>query len=192
LFRGTEPGWAPAADRAKVARKKAASCRKMKALLLLVLPWLSPANYIDNVGNLHFLCSELCKGASHYGLTKDKKRRSQDGCPDGCVSLTATALSPEVSAAATVSLVTNEPGLDNPAYVSTAEDGQPADSPLDSGRSNRTRARPFERSTIRSRSFKKINRALSVLRRTKSGSTVANQADQGRENSEDTTAPEGK
>uniref|UniRef100_A0A8C0NVW1 E3 ubiquitin-protein ligase LNX n=1 Tax=Canis lupus familiaris TaxID=9615 RepID=A0A8C0NVW1_CANLF len=162
----------------------------MKALLLLVLPWLSPANYIDNVGNLHFLYSELCKGASHYGLTKDKKRRSQDGCPDGCVSLTATALSPEVSAAATVSLVTNEPGLDNPAYVSTVEDGQPADSPLDSGRSNRTRARPFERSTIRSRSFKKINRALSVLRRTKSGSAVANQADQGRENSEDTTAPE--
>jgi ligand of Numb protein X 1/2 len=31
----------------------------MKALLLLVLPWLSPANYIDNVGNLHFLYSEL-------------------------------------------------------------------------------------------------------------------------------------
>ncbi|XP_036707873.1 E3 ubiquitin-protein ligase LNX isoform X2 [Balaenoptera musculus] len=161
----------------------------MKALLLLVLPWLSPANYTDNVGNLHFLYSELCKGASHYGLTKDRKRHSQDGCPDGCASLTATALSPEVSAAAAISLMTDEPGLDNPAYVSTAEDGQP-NSPLDSGRSNRTRARPFERSTIRSRSFKKINRALSVLRRTKSGSTVVNQAEQGRENSENTTAPD--
>ncbi|XP_036707874.1 E3 ubiquitin-protein ligase LNX isoform X3 [Balaenoptera musculus] len=130
-----------------------------------------------------------CKGASHYGLTKDRKRHSQDGCPDGCASLTATALSPEVSAAAAISLMTDEPGLDNPAYVSTAEDGQP-NSPLDSGRSNRTRARPFERSTIRSRSFKKINRALSVLRRTKSGSTVVNQAEQGRENSENTTAPD--
>ncbi|XP_006194100.1 E3 ubiquitin-protein ligase LNX isoform X5 [Camelus ferus] len=162
----------------------------MKALLLLVLPWLSPANYIDNVGHLHFLYSELCKGASHYGLTKDRKRRSQDGCPDGCASLTAAALSPEVSAAATVSLMTDEPGLDNPAYVFTAEDGQPASSPLDSGRSNRVRARPFERSTIRSRSFKKINRALSVLRRTKSGSTVTNQADQGRENSENITVPD--
>ncbi|XP_017748775.1 E3 ubiquitin-protein ligase LNX isoform X2 [Rhinopithecus roxellana] len=162
----------------------------MKALLLLVLPWLSPANYIDNVGNLHFLYSELCKGASHYGLTKDRKRRSQDGCPDGCASLTAMAPSSEVSAAATISLMTDEPGLDNPAYVSSAEDGQPAVSPVDSGRSNRTRARPFERSTIRSRSFKKINRALSVLRRTKSGSAVANHADQGRENSENTTAPE--
>nr|XP_012296521.1 E3 ubiquitin-protein ligase LNX isoform X3 [Aotus nancymaae] len=86
--------------------------------------------------------------------------------------------------------MTDEPGLDNPAYVSTAEDSQPAISPVDSGRSNRTRARPFERSSIRSRSFKKINRALSVLRRTKSGSTVANHADQGRENSENTTAPE--
>ncbi len=31
----------------------------MKALLLLVLPWLSPANYTDNVGNLHILYSEL-------------------------------------------------------------------------------------------------------------------------------------
>ncbi|XP_005877215.1 PREDICTED: E3 ubiquitin-protein ligase LNX isoform X2 [Myotis brandtii] len=162
----------------------------MKALLLLVLPWLSPANYIDNVGNLHFLYSELCKGASHYGLTKDRKRRSQDGCVDGCASLAATTLFPEVSAAATVALMTDEPGLDNPAYVSAAEDGQPADSPSDFGRSNRTRARPFERSSIRSRSFKKINRALSVLRRTKSGSAEANQAEEGGENSESTTSPE--
>lgn len=45
---------------------------------------------------------------------------------------------------------------------------------------------------MRSRSFKKINRALSVLRRTKSGSAVANRADQGRENSENATVPEGK
>ncbi|XP_070252687.1 E3 ubiquitin-protein ligase LNX isoform X2 [Myotis yumanensis] len=162
----------------------------MKALLLLVLPWLSPANYIDNVGNLHFLYSELCKGASHYGLTKDRKRRSQDGCVDGCASLAPTTLFPEVSAAATIALMTDEPGLDNPAYVSAAEDGQPADSPSDFGRSNRTRARPFERSSIRSRSFKKINRALSVLRMTKSGSAEANQAEEGGENSESTTPPE--
>lgn len=42
-------------------------------------------------------------------------------------------------------------------------------------------ARHFERSTIRSRSFKKINKAFSVLRRTKSGSAVSNQVDQERE-----------
>lgn len=90
------------------------------------------------ISHMHGFCYS-CKGASHYGLTKDRKRRSHDGCPDGCASLTAATLSPEVSAAATISLMTDEPGLDNPAYVSTAEDGQPANNPLDFGRSHRTR-----------------------------------------------------
>lgn len=51
----------------------------------------------------------------------------------------ATTLSPEVSAAATISLMTDEPGLDNPAYVSSVEDGEPVANSSDSGRSNRTR-----------------------------------------------------
>lgn len=80
-----------------------------------------------------------CKGASHYGLTKDRKRRSPDGGADGCASLTAATLCPEVSAAATVALMTDEAGLDNPAYVPTAEDGQPANGPSDFGRSSRSR-----------------------------------------------------
>lgn len=42
-------------------------------------------------------------------------------------------------------------------------------------------ARHFERSTLRSRSFKKINKAFSVLRRTTSGSAVSSQAGQERE-----------
>jgi hypothetical protein len=43
--------------------------------------------------------------------------------------------------------MTDGPGLDNPAYVSTAEDGRPAASPSDSGRSNRARgeSRPGKR-----------------------------------------------
>nr|XP_056711531.1 E3 ubiquitin-protein ligase LNX isoform X2 [Euleptes europaea] len=162
----------------------------MKALLLLVLPWLSPANYIDNVGNLHFLYSELCKGASHYGLTKDRKRRSQDGSPDSTAALTVAALGPELSAAATIALMTDEPGLINPAFSTTSEDCQSGPSSSDLNRSNQTRPRHFERSTIRSRSFKKINRAFSVLRRTKSGSAVANHAEQEQENVERMVASE--
>ncbi|XP_052538874.1 E3 ubiquitin-protein ligase LNX isoform X4 [Tympanuchus pallidicinctus] len=153
----------------------------MKALLLLVLPWLSPANYIDNVGNLHLLYSELCKGASHYGLTKERKRRSQDCSPDHSSSLAVAALSPELSAAAAIALMTDEPGLVNPAFSPTSEDSQSGSGPRDLHCSNRNRTRHFERSTIRSRSFKKINKAFSVLRRTKSGSVVSNQADQERE-----------
>ncbi|XP_032854879.2 E3 ubiquitin-protein ligase LNX isoform X4 [Tyto alba] len=153
----------------------------MKALLLLVLPWLSPANYIDNVGNLHFLYSELCKGASHYGLTKERKRRSQDFSPDHGSSLAVAALGPELSAAAAIALMTDEPGLVNPAFSPISEDSQSGSSPGDLHCSNRNRTRHFERSTIRSRSFKKINKAFSVLRRTKSGSAVSNQADRERE-----------
>ncbi|XP_010295827.1 PREDICTED: E3 ubiquitin-protein ligase LNX isoform X2 [Phaethon lepturus] len=153
----------------------------MKALLLLVLPWLSPANYIDNVGNLHFLYSELCKGASHYGLTKERKRRSQDWSPDHGSSLAVAALGPELSAAAAIALMTDEPGLVNPAFSPTSEDSQSGSSPGDLHRSNRNRTRHFERSTIRSRSFKKINKAFSVLRRTKSGSAVSNQTDREQE-----------
>nr|XP_040148346.1 E3 ubiquitin-protein ligase LNX isoform X2 [Ictidomys tridecemlineatus] len=171
-------------------KKSSILVNKLLNKLLVTCPFTEHCSEVLQRCDLQHHFQTSCKGASHYGLTKDRKRRSQDGCPDGCASLTATALSPEVSAAATISLMMDEPGLDNPAYVSTAEDGQPANSPLDSGRSNRTRARPFERSTIRSRSFKKINRALSVLRRTKSGSAVANQTDQGREHPENPTAPE--
>ncbi|XP_074722295.1 E3 ubiquitin-protein ligase LNX isoform X4 [Strix uralensis] len=162
----------------------------MKALLLLVLPWLSPANYIDNVGNLHFLYSELCKGASHYGLTKERKRRSQDCSPDHGSSLAVAALGPELSAAAAIALMTDEPGLVNPAFSPTSEDSQSGSSPRDLHCSNRNRTQHFERSTIRSRSFKKINKAFSVLRRTKSGSAVSNQADQERETVRNSAAGE--
>ncbi|NXC20753.1 LNX1 ligase, partial [Corythaeola cristata] len=122
-----------------------------------------------------------CKGASHYGLTKERKRRSQDCSPDHGSSLTVAALSPELSAAAAIALMTDEPGLVNPAFSPTSEDSQSGSSPGDLHRSNQNRTRHFERSTIRSRSFKKINKAFSVLRRTKSGSAVSNQADQERE-----------
>ncbi|XP_040822602.1 E3 ubiquitin-protein ligase LNX isoform X2 [Ochotona curzoniae] len=160
----------------------------MKALLLLALPWLSPANYIDNVGSLHFLCSELCKGVSHYGLTKDRKRRSQDGCSDSCTSPTTGALSAKASAPTiAASCDAEEPGLDNPAYVPTVEDGPPGNSQADSGHSNPTRARPLERSTLRRRSFKKLNHALSVLRGARS---VAGPAGQGGDSSEENGGPE--
>lgn len=47
--------------RARGAKERSRKSRAvtMKALLLLVLPWLSPANYTDNLGNLHILYSEL-------------------------------------------------------------------------------------------------------------------------------------
>uniref|UniRef100_A0A8D0FD91 Ligand of numb-protein X 1 n=1 Tax=Strix occidentalis caurina TaxID=311401 RepID=A0A8D0FD91_STROC len=95
-----------------------------------------------------------------------------------------------LSAAAAIALMTDEPGLVNPAFSPTSEDSQSGSSPGDLHCSNRNRTQHFERSTIRSRSFKKINKAFSVLRRTKSGSAVSNQADQERETVRNSAAGE--
>lgn len=65
LSGGNRRGGRLSAERRKRGKREGEKERKkswlltMKALLLLVLPWLSPANYTDNLGNLHILYSEL-------------------------------------------------------------------------------------------------------------------------------------
>nr|XP_045017641.1 E3 ubiquitin-protein ligase LNX isoform X2 [Jaculus jaculus] len=119
-------------------KKSSILVNKLLNKLLVTCPFTEHCAEVLQRCDLQHHFQTSCKGASHYGLTKDRKRRSQDGC----ASLTTTTLSPEVSEAATISLMTDEPGLDNPAYVSTAEDGHAASSPSDTGRGNRTRVFP--------------------------------------------------
>ncbi|XP_048799157.1 E3 ubiquitin-protein ligase LNX isoform X2 [Lagopus muta] len=164
------------------------NCRKSSILvnnlldkLMVSCPFTEHCSEVVQRGHLEQHFQTQCKGASHYGLTKERKRRSQDCSPDRSSSLAVAALGPELSAAAAIALMTDEPGLVNPAFSPTSEDSQSGSGPRDLHCSNRNRTRHFERSTIRSRSFKKINKAFSVLRRTKSGSVVSNQADQERE-----------
>ncbi|XP_069057348.1 E3 ubiquitin-protein ligase LNX isoform X2 [Pleurodeles waltl] len=115
-----------------------------------------------------------CKGASHYGITKEQKRRPEDDpTDDGSPELKVTPLTPELPASVDV-LMEDEPVLANPSLSPSTENSQSENSSEDSSRMNRNRHRHFERSTVRSRSFKKLNRAFSVLRRTKSGSAVVN------------------
>nr|XP_033801284.1 E3 ubiquitin-protein ligase LNX isoform X2 [Geotrypetes seraphini] len=106
-----------------------------------------------------------CKGATHYGLTRERKRRSEDRSPDSVVA----AVSPDPSASAAIASITNRLELDNSAFSYNTEDNPLGSSNGDHGRINRNRTRSFDRSSVRSRSFKKLNRALSALRRTKSG-----------------------
>ncbi|XP_067387237.1 E3 ubiquitin-protein ligase LNX isoform X1 [Emydura macquarii macquarii] len=173
------------------------SCRKSSILvnklldkLMVSCPFTEHCSEVLQRCDLEQHLQNGCKGASHYGLTKERKRRSQDETPDCSATLTVAALGPELSAAAAIALMTDEPGLVNPAFSPASEDNQSGSSSGDPGRSNRNRNRHFERSTIRSRSFKKINRAFSVLRRTKSGSAMSKQADRERENVENCLATE--
>ncbi|NWW98041.1 LNX1 ligase, partial [Caloenas nicobarica] len=164
------------------------ACRKSSILvknlldkLMVSCPFTEHCSEVVQRGQLEQHFQNQCKGASHYGLTKERKRRSQDCSPDHDSSLAVTSLGTELSAAAAIALMTDEPGLVNPAFSPTSEDSQSGSSPGDLHRSNQNRTRHFERSTLRSRSFKKINKAFSVLRRTTSGSAVSNQAGQERE-----------
>ncbi|XP_030349168.1 E3 ubiquitin-protein ligase LNX isoform X2 [Strigops habroptila] len=173
------------------------TCRKSSILvnnlldkLMVSCPFTEHCSEVMQRGHLQQHFQTQCKGASHYGLTKERKRRSQDCSPDHGSSLAVAALGSELSAAAAIALMTDEPGLVNPAFSPTSEDSQSGSSPGDLHRSNRNRTRHFERSTIRSRSFKKINKAFSVLRRTKSGSAVSNQADRERETGGNSAAGE--
>ncbi|CAM4666775.1 unnamed protein product [Lepidochelys kempii] len=173
------------------------SCRKSNILvnklldkLMVSCPFTEHCSEVLQRCDLEQHFKTGCKGASHYGLTKERKRRSQDDSPDCSATLTLAALGPELSAAAAIALMTDEPGLVNPAFSPASEDNQSGSRSGDPSRSNQNRSRPFERSTIRTRSFKKINRALSVLRRTKNGSAVSNQADREREHVENCLATE--
>ncbi|XP_008405701.1 E3 ubiquitin-protein ligase LNX isoform X2 [Poecilia reticulata] len=163
----------------------------MKALLLLVLPWLSPANYTDNLGNLHILYSELCKGASHYGLSTDRKRRSQEGeCTDSTSELTVATLPSDGPTSAAVALLSDEPGLVNPAFDPNMEDNSQSGSMTSlAARSSSKKIRNFDRSSVRSRSFRRLNRAFSVLRRTKSGTAVSNETSEERDNARNSSVP---
>ncbi|XP_019935943.1 E3 ubiquitin-protein ligase LNX isoform X4 [Paralichthys olivaceus] len=161
----------------------------MKALLLLVLPWLSPANYTDNLGNLHILYSELCKGASHYGLSADRKRRSQEGeCTDSTSELTIATLPSDGPTSAAVALLSDDPGLVNPAFDPSMEENSQSGSTTSlAARSSSKKIRNFDRSSVRSRSFRRLNRAFSVLRRTKSGNAVSNETSEERDNTRNST-----
>ncbi|XP_042272473.1 E3 ubiquitin-protein ligase LNX isoform X3 [Thunnus albacares] len=166
----------------------------MKALLLLVLPWLSPANYTDNLGNLHILYSELCKGASHYGLSADRKRRSQEGeCTDSTSELTIATLPNDGPTSAAVALLSDEPGLVNPAFDPSMEDNSQSGSTTSlaaRSSSKKSEFRNFDRSSVRSRSFRRLNRAFSVLRRTKSGNAVSNETSEERDNARNSSVPQ--
>lgn len=49
--------------------------------------------------------------------------------------------------------------------------------------------RNFDRSSVRSRSFRRLNRAFSVLRRTKSGNAVSNETSEERDNARNSSVP---
>ncbi|XP_020774418.2 LOW QUALITY PROTEIN: E3 ubiquitin-protein ligase LNX [Boleophthalmus pectinirostris] len=174
------------------------SCRKPSLLVHKLLDKLTvhcpfTEHCTDTVarGDLEDHIKNRCKGASHYGLSADRKRRSQEGeCTDSTSELTIATL-PNDGPAAAVALLSDEPGLVNPAFDPSMEDNSQSGSTTSlAARSSSKKIRNFERSSVRSRSFRRLNRAFSVLRRTKSGTAVSNESTEERDNARNSSVPQ--
>ncbi|XP_041114018.1 E3 ubiquitin-protein ligase LNX-like isoform X2 [Polyodon spathula] len=163
---------------------------KLLDKLLVTCPLTEHCSEILQRCDLEPHLKNRCKGASHYGLSGERKRRSQDDDCTGCTSeLSVATLPSDFPTSAAVALVTDESGLVNPAFDPSVEDSQSDNSCL-LARSNTKKIRHFESSAMRSRSFKRLNRAFSVLRRTKSGTAVVNESAEERDNERNANVPE--
>ncbi|XP_055800188.1 E3 ubiquitin-protein ligase LNX-like isoform X2 [Salvelinus fontinalis] len=145
-------------------------------------------------GELGAHIKNRCKGASHYGLSADRKRRSQEGdCTDSTSELTVATLPGDGPTSAAVALLSDDPGLVNPAFDPSMEDNSQSGSTTSLAARSSTKKsdfRNYDRTSVRSRSFRRLNRAFSVLRRTKSGTSVSNESAEERDNARNTSAPQ--
>ncbi|XP_067369778.1 E3 ubiquitin-protein ligase LNX isoform X1 [Channa argus] len=177
------------------------SCRKPSLLvhklldkLTVACPFTDHCTEILARGEMEDHIKSRCKGASHYGLSADRKRRSQEGeCTDSTSELTIATLPNDGPTSAAVALLSDEPGLVNPAFDPSLEDNSQSGSTTSlaarSG-SKKSEFRNFDRSSVRSRSFRRLNRAFSVLRRTKSGTAVSNESSEERDNARNSNVPQ--
>uniref|UniRef100_H3BYY4 Ligand of numb-protein X 1 n=1 Tax=Tetraodon nigroviridis TaxID=99883 RepID=H3BYY4_TETNG len=100
------------------------SCRKSSVLvhklldkLTVACPFTDHCTEVVLRGVLEDHIKSRCKGASHYGLSADRKRRSQEGeCTDSTSELTIATLPNDSTNSATMALLSDDPGLVNPAF----------------------------------------------------------------------------
>uniref|UniRef100_A0A3Q3JH36 Ligand of numb-protein X 1 n=1 Tax=Monopterus albus TaxID=43700 RepID=A0A3Q3JH36_MONAL len=175
------------------------SCRKPSLLvhklldkLTVACPFTDHCTEILPRGELEDHIKSRCKGASHYGLSADRKRRSQEGeCTDSTSELTIATLPNDGPTSAAVALLSDEPGLVNPAFDPSMEENSQSGSTTSlAARSSTKKVRNFDRASVRSRSFRRLNRAFSVLRRTKSGNAVSNETSEERDNARNSSVPQ--
>ncbi|XP_057208138.1 E3 ubiquitin-protein ligase LNX isoform X2 [Triplophysa rosa] len=167
----------------QTCRKSSLLVHKLLDKLMVSCPFTEHCTEVMPRGEVEAHIKSRCKGASHYGLSAERKRRSQEGdCTDSTSELTVAALPGEGCPSSAIALLSDEPGLVNPAYEPSVEDNSQSGSTTSLAARSSRKNRNFDRSSVRSRSFRRLNRAFSVLRRTKSGTVVANETTEERDN----------
>uniref|UniRef100_A0A672LPT6 E3 ubiquitin-protein ligase LNX-like n=1 Tax=Sinocyclocheilus grahami TaxID=75366 RepID=A0A672LPT6_SINGR len=175
----------------QTCRKSSLLVHKLLDKLMVSCPFTEHCTEVMPRGEMEGHIRSRCKGASHYGLSAERKRRSQEGdCTDSTSELTLAALPGEGCPSSAIALLSDEPGLVNPAYEPSVEDNSQSGSTTSlAARSGSRKNRNFDRTSVRSRSFRRLNRAFSVLRRTKSGTAVANEATEEQDNLRNANIP---
>ncbi|XP_051731308.1 E3 ubiquitin-protein ligase LNX isoform X3 [Ctenopharyngodon idella] len=176
----------------QTCRKSSLLVHKLLDKLMVSCPFTEHCTEVLSRGEMEGHIRSRCKGASHYGLSAERKRRSQEGdCTDSTSELTVAALPGEGCPSSAIALLSDEPGLVNPAYEPSVEDNSQSGSTtsLAARSSRKSEYRNFDRTSVRSRSFRRLNRAFSVLRRTKSGTAVANETTEERDNLRNANIP---
>ncbi|XP_039548786.1 E3 ubiquitin-protein ligase LNX-like isoform X2 [Pimephales promelas] len=175
----------------QTCRKSSLLVHKLLDKLMVSCPFTEHCTEVLSRGEMEGHIRSRCKGASHYGLSAERKRRSQEGdCTDSTSELTVAALPGEGCPSSAIALLSDEPGLVNPAYEPSMEDNSQSGSTTSlAARSGSRKNRNFDRTSVRSRSFRRLNRAFSVLRRTKSGTAVANDTSEERDNLRNANIP---
>ncbi|XP_051501301.1 E3 ubiquitin-protein ligase LNX isoform X2 [Myxocyprinus asiaticus] len=175
----------------QTCRKSSLLVHKLLDKLKVSCPFTEHCTEELSRGELEGHIRSRCKGASHYGLSAERKRRSQEeDCTDSTSELSVAALPGEGCPSSAIALLSDEPGLVNPAYEPSVEDNSQSGSTTSlAARSGSRKNRNFDRTSVRSRSFRRLNRAFSVLRRTKSGTAVANETTEERDNLRNANIP---
>ncbi|XP_016311703.1 E3 ubiquitin-protein ligase LNX-like isoform X2 [Sinocyclocheilus anshuiensis] len=175
----------------QTCRKSSLLVHKLLDKLMVSCPFTEHCTEVMPRGEMEGHIRSRCKGASHYGLSAERKRRSQEGdCTDSTSELTVAALHGEGCPSSAIALLSDESGLVNPAYEPSVEDNSQSGSTTSlAARSGSRKNRNFDRTSARSRSFRRLNRAFSVLRRTKSGTAVANETTEERDNLRNANIP---
>ncbi|XP_037554265.1 E3 ubiquitin-protein ligase LNX isoform X1 [Nematolebias whitei] len=172
-------------------RRPSLMVHKLLDKLIVGCPFTDHCTEILPRGEVEDHLKIRCKGASHYGLSTDRKRRSQESeCTDSTSELTIATMPNDGPTSAAVALLSDESGLVNPAFDPSMEDNSQSGSMTSlAARSSNKKIRNFDRSSVRSRSFRRLNRAFSVLRRTKSGTAVSNETSEERDNARNSSVP---
>ncbi|XP_051901571.1 LOW QUALITY PROTEIN: E3 ubiquitin-protein ligase LNX [Pristis pectinata] len=160
-----------------VCKKSSLLVHKLLDKVLVLCPFKEYCTEVLQRCDLEIHLRRRCKGAIQCGLLREREEHSQEYSSVGDTDLvpeipvessdmTSTVLSPQLSAPVAVALTTNDPGLINPAFETGSEDSHSESNSSTHNKSSIKKHRQFDRTSVRSRSFKKLNRAFSYLRKT--------------------------